>query len=64
MSQYEIHVTADISYGLRQYLYATDDETILTDGNGLEMAIEIARFWRGRVSYKDRNTVEILGSVF
>ena len=61
MSRYEIHITADISYALRQYLYVTDDVTVLMDDNGLEMAIEIARFWNSRVTEKDENTVEILG---
>ena len=27
----EVHVTADVAFALRQYLYATNDTTILTD---------------------------------
>ncbi|XP_045179575.2 protein-glucosylgalactosylhydroxylysine glucosidase-like [Mercenaria mercenaria] len=61
MSLYEIHVTADIAYGLRQYLYAGNDVSIITEARGLEMAIEIARFWYSRVTETDNNTVEILG---
>lgn len=61
MSLYEIHVTADVAYGLRQYLYASDDVTLLTEDRGLEMALEIARFWLSRVTETESNTVEILG---
>lgn len=64
MSVYEIHVTADVSYGLRQYLYATDDVALLKNGRGFEMAMEIARFWKERVSQTEPNTVEILGNIF
>ncbi|KAL4217202.1 hypothetical protein ACF0H5_023655 [Mactra antiquata] len=61
MSLYQIHVTADVSYALRQYMYAVDDVTVLTEGRGFELALEIARFWQSRVTHTDDNTVEILG---
>lgn len=61
MSLYQIHITADVSYSLRQYMYAVDDVTILTDGKGFELALDIARFWQSRVTHTDEHTVEILG---
>lgn len=47
----EIHVTADIIYGLWHYYSATEDIEFLTD-YGLEMLIETSRYWLSRV---DRN---------
>ena len=63
MSRYEIHITADIAYGLRRYLYATGDATILSEAaRGLQLALETARFWQSRVTfYKNPERVEILG---
>ncbi|XP_052777171.1 protein-glucosylgalactosylhydroxylysine glucosidase-like [Mya arenaria] len=59
-SHYEIHITADIAYSLRQYLYASNNIDIVLEGKVLELAIEIARFWQSRVKdFGDR--VEILG---
>ncbi|CAH1792619.1 unnamed protein product, partial [Owenia fusiformis] len=47
-SMYQLHVTADVSYALRQYLYATNDVDILRTGKGRKLAVEIARFWSKR----------------
>lgn len=61
-SRYQIHISADVAYGLRQYLYVTDDVSILKNGMGWELAMEIARFWQSRVTFSDNSTAEILGT--
>ncbi|XP_041355067.1 protein-glucosylgalactosylhydroxylysine glucosidase-like [Gigantopelta aegis] len=58
---YQIHVTADISYSLRQYLYATHDSSILSSGKGFELAMEIARFWQSRANKTSEDVYEIFG---
>ena len=46
----EQHITADISYALRQHFAATHDfEWIKREG--LQLATEIADFWQSRVVY-------------
>ncbi|XP_067682724.1 protein-glucosylgalactosylhydroxylysine glucosidase-like [Haliotis asinina] len=60
-AEYQVHVTADVSLALRQYLYATDDVTILADAHGLELAMDVARFWASRVVRSDNGQYEILG---
>ncbi|XP_006813312.1 protein-glucosylgalactosylhydroxylysine glucosidase-like [Saccoglossus kowalevskii] len=47
-SIYQIHVTADVSYSIRQYLYATQDLDLLTDYRGEELVMKIAEFWESR----------------
>lgn len=40
----QVHINADIVYGMHQYWAATGDDDFLADG-GAEMAVETARFW-------------------
>lgn len=47
----EVHVTADVIYGLWHYYEATKDEAFLL-GQGLEMMVETARYWASRVDRK------------
>ena len=61
MSRYQIHITADISYSLRQYLYATHDVGILQSDLGIDLALEVARYWKSRSTKMSDNTYEILG---
>ena len=61
MSRYQIHITADISYSLRQYLYATHDVGILKSDLGIDLALEIARYWKSRSTKMSDSTYEILG---
>ena len=61
MSRYQIHITADISYSLRQYLYATHDVGILKSDLGLDLALEIARYWKSRTTKTGNDVYEILG---
>lgn len=44
----EIHVTADVIYGLCKYCELTDDKEFLYN-DGLEMMVETARYWNTRV---------------
>lgn len=44
----QIHVTADVAYGVWRYFDATQDGEFLRDA-GVEILIETARFWASRV---------------
>ena len=46
----QIHINADVVHALARYLTATGDETLLLDG-GIEVAIEVARFYRSVGQY-------------
>lgn len=48
----EVHVTADVIYGLYHYYEATQDEQFMFR-EGLEMLVETARYWASRVDRKD-----------
>jgi len=48
----EIHVTADIIYGLWHYYSATDDLEFMIN-YGMEMLIETSRYWISRVDMND-----------
>ena len=59
-SEYQVHVTSDVSYSIRQYLYSTNDIDFLYDRGARTMALEIARFWESRCMTTERGT-EIYG---
>ena len=40
----EVHVTADVVYGLCHYVAATDDRALL-EAHGLELMVETCRYW-------------------
>lgn len=46
----EIHITADVAYGVQQYVNFAGDEAFMRD-YGAEVLIETARYWRSRFSY-------------
>jgi len=50
---FEIHIDAVIAWAVGQYVQATGDEEFLAS-YGLEMLMEIARFWAGRVYLSPR----------
>jgi len=50
----EIHITADIAYAVDQYWRITGDDDFVAQ-YGLEMLVEICRYWVSRFSY-DANT--------
>lgn len=56
----QIHISADVVYGIWQYYVLTGDESILLDG-GAETILECARFFYSWSYFsKDRNRYEIL----
>lgn len=54
----EHHISADIAYAVIKYYEVTDDEQFIAD-YGLEMLVEICKFWCSRVTEKN-NRLEIL----
>ncbi|XP_061174432.1 protein-glucosylgalactosylhydroxylysine glucosidase-like [Saccostrea echinata] len=46
----EQHITGDISFAIRQYLYLTHDIYFLNQESGQALINEIAKFWASRVS--------------
>lgn len=56
----QIHISADVVYGIWEYYKATGDEKILLDG-GAEVILECARFYYSRAYFnKDKKRYEIL----
>ncbi|MCW5631985.1 MAG: beta-phosphoglucomutase family hydrolase [Rubrivivax sp.] len=45
----QVHVTADVAYGLCRYWEATGDAALMRDA-GAEILVETARFWASRVT--------------
>ncbi|ESP00135.1 hypothetical protein LOTGIDRAFT_226064 [Lottia gigantea] len=48
-SRYEIHISADVSLALRQYLFLTNDSDFLEHG-GTDTLMDLATFWAARVT--------------
>ena len=48
----EIHITADIAYGVERYFLATGDEDFMVR-YGAEMLVETARYWATRSHYSE-----------
>lgn len=54
----QIHISADISYTMRQYYEITGDTTLLEEG-GAEVILQCARFYLSRATaHLDRDTVD------
>ena len=49
----QIHISADIVYGLVQYFEATNDDTILIDG-GFNVIVEVVKFYYSYLYYQPR----------
>ncbi|XP_049536826.1 protein-glucosylgalactosylhydroxylysine glucosidase-like isoform X2 [Anopheles darlingi] len=58
VAQYQHHITADISFGLRQHLAATQDLEWLCSSGAHRMAAEIASFWASRVTFNQTGTAQ------
>lgn len=59
----EQHITGDISFAMRQYLYMTRDIRFLNE-SGIELVQEIAEFWASRVYLNSStNMYEIHGTL-
>ncbi|MBP7935297.1 MAG: glycoside hydrolase family 65 protein [Phycisphaerae bacterium] len=51
-ADHEVHVTADVAYGLTHYARATGDEDYLR-GPAAEVLVETARYWLARLDQRD-----------
>ncbi|WP_125708819.1 glycoside hydrolase family 65 protein [Lacticaseibacillus porcinae] len=49
----EQHITADVAYGINEYIQATGD-TDFADAMGYEVIIDTARFWASRLEYNQK----------
>lgn len=59
----QIHVSADVAYGIWQYFKSTGDESLLLDG-GAEIILECARFYYSYSYFKkEKNRYELLNVV-
>jgi trehalose/maltose hydrolase-like predicted phosphorylase len=54
LSHLQRHVSISIAYDVYTFFYATGDEQFLHD-HGMELLIEIARFWASIAEYDDRD---------
>ncbi|XP_048736070.2 protein-glucosylgalactosylhydroxylysine glucosidase-like isoform X2 [Ostrea edulis] len=52
--QFEKHITGDISFAVRQYIYLTRDTHFLIHERGNEMIRDIAEFWASRAVFNKR----------
>lgn len=60
-ADHEIHITADVVYGLWHYYTATKDMEFLMN-YGIEMMIETSRYWIDRVDWdQSKETCHLLG---
>jgi len=50
-ADHEVHVTADVVYGLAHYARAVDDENYLR-GRAAEVVVETARYWMQRLDWR------------
>nr|XP_022334710.1 protein-glucosylgalactosylhydroxylysine glucosidase-like [Crassostrea virginica] len=55
--QFEKHITGDIAFAVRQYLYLSRDMDFLLHERGNEMIREIADFWASRVVWNKRTNL-------
>ena len=62
MRDEELHVGADVGYGLMKYVEATGDNTFLLE-YGAEILFETSRFWTDRLDYDAANDRYSLKSV-
>ena len=55
----EVHITADVAFGVMHYYLASGDEKFLFD-KGIEILLETSRFWSERVDKGEDGTYHIL----
>lgn len=63
-ADHEVHVTADVSYAIWNYYKQTGDKKLLF-GEGIDILIETARYWAGRVDKESKtgeyNLIGVMG---
>lgn len=55
----EVHITADVAFGVMHYYLASGDEKFLFD-KGIEILLETSRFWSERVDKGEDGTYHLL----
>lgn len=55
----EVHITADVAFGILHYYHTTGDEKFLFD-RGLEVLMETARFWIDRTDQDEQGEYHLL----
>lgn len=55
----EIHITADVAFGILHYYYASGDEKFLFD-RGMEVLLETSRFWLDRTDRDEMGEYHLL----
>jgi trehalose/maltose hydrolase-like predicted phosphorylase len=61
----ELHISGDISFAFRQYMYMTKDMDFYLLEGGRELVNDISEFWASRVNYNDETSkYEILSRFF
>ena len=64
-TQYEVHVTGDISLMVQRYLQLSNDIEFLTHGGGYQLVKDNADFWVSRSTHNiTTGAYEILGVCF
>lgn len=56
----ELHISADVAYGVWSYWYASGDDAFLRE-QGAEILIETARFWASRATLGEDGRYHLLG---
>ena len=63
-TEYELHVTGDVSLMMRQYLQLTNDMRFLKEDGGYKAIADIANFWVSKSVYSQKKRkFEILGNI-
>lgn len=52
MVEYELHITADISYAMRLYFALTHDYEWM-ESEGCQLSRQIAKFWASRATFNE-----------
>lgn len=61
--QFEKHITGDIAFAVRQYIYLTRDTDFLLHERGNEMIRDIADFWASRAVFNKMTTLYDINDV-
>lgn len=62
--QFEKHITGDIAFAVRQYIYLTRDTDFLLHKRGNEMIRDIADFWASRAVFNKMTTLYDINGLF
>jgi trehalose/maltose hydrolase-like predicted phosphorylase len=57
------HINADIAWGFHHYLQWTGDWSVLNGGGGLDLVLDTARYWPGRMRTDDHGRAHLDGVI-